>query len=277
VKAAPEESIQLVRVQAAAAQAREAAARQQLAEARHWRALWQELLAKLDAEQPASALLLLRREAEGRHCRDGATTPGSTLDDLIGALDQQARAAAASFPHAFPAALLAAGLVLDETSRHPRYTLRDGFLQIGVDQASLTATVRPRDGAGILLGMDVAPLLDTIRHEIGRLFDRPLDQEAFLRRLWLAYSALLEEEGRSLGEALPLRRLLARLNRQGHSLAADEFNVDLARLVGSDQTTIDGQRLHLHHTRRTRQGMLLHGLEQGGYVGFLCFEAEATG
>jgi hypothetical protein len=271
------EAIQQVRAQATAAQAREEAARRQLAEARRWRAFWQDLLAQLDAGRPAGALLLLRREEQALRCQGDEAVPAATLDAVIALAEQQARAGAARFQHAFPAAVSTAGLALDDTSRYPRYTLRDGFVHVDVEEQSLTARVRPRDGSEIQLGMDVGSLLEAIRRETGRLFDRPLDHAAFLRRLWLAYRALLEEDGRVAGEALPLRRLLARLNREAPALAPDEFNVDLARLVRSDQTVIEGQRLQLHHTRRTRQGMLLSGLEQGGYVGFLSFEPEATG
>lgn len=267
------ESLQHVREQATAAQAREDAARKQLAQARRWRVFWQGLLAKLDAGQPANALLLLRREEEASRCRRGA----AVLEALIATVEQQARAVAANFQHAFPAALLAAGLALDDSVRHPRYTVRNGFLHIGVDEERLTASVQPRDGAAIVLGMDVTPLLETIQRELGRLFDRPLDHDAFLRRLWLAYTALLEEDGRGAGEALPLRRLLSRLNQDGKPYPADEFNIDLARLVRSGHTSIDGQRLQLHHTRHTKQGMLLAGLEQGGYVGFISFGQEGTG
>lgn len=271
------EALRLVREQAAAAQAQEETARKRLAGARQWRAFWQDLLAKLDAGQPASALLLLRREAEALRCPGDAAISAATLDELMATLAQQTRAATATFQQEFPAAMLAAGLALDENARYPRYTVCQGFLHIDIDEEHLIASVRPRDGATIQLGLDVAPLLDTIRHEVARLFDRPLDHDAFLRRLWGAYTALLEEDGRSVGEALPLRRLLARLNRDGKPNRPDAFNIDLARLVQLGHTTVDGRQLRLHHTRRTKQGMLLHGLEQGGFAGFISFEPEATG
>jgi hypothetical protein len=173
--------------------------------------------------------------------------------------------------------LQAAGVLLDSTSRHPRYTVHEGFLHVEVDDQRLTATVRPRDGAEIVLGLDAAALVDVIRSEAQRLFARPLDHDDFLYRLWVAYQALLLEEERVVGDALPLRRLLARLGREGQPVSADEFNVDLARLVQSEHTVVEGHRLQLHPTRRTRQGMLLHGLEAGGYAGFISFGQEEAG
>jgi len=71
-----------------------------------------------------------------------------------------------------------------------------------------------------------------------------------------------------------LRRLTNRLAKNLNRFAADEFNVDLAQLVKSGSLVIDGRRMHLNHTRQIRQGMLLHGLEEGGYVGFISFKKE---
>ena len=56
--------------------------------------------------------------------------------------------------------------------------------------------------------------------------------------------------------------------------AADEFNVDLSRLVQRGDLAVEGKRVQLNHTRDRRQGMLLHGLESGGYVGFISFKTE---
>jgi hypothetical protein len=271
---ASDQPLGLIREQAAAAQAREEAARKRLAQARRWRVFWQDLLTLLDAGQPAGALLLLRREADVLQRQVDDPLPAALLAGVDAGVDQQARAQAAGFEGAFPAALEAGGVTLDATSRHPRYTLGNGFLHVEVDEQQLTAAVRPRDGAEIVLGMDVEPLVETIRREAHRLFERDLDHDAFLRRLWTAYQTVLRDEGRALGEALPLRRIFARLASEAQPYAADEFNIDLARLVRSDHTLLDGHRLQLHPTRRAKQGMLLWGLEQGGYAGFISFGQE---
>lgn len=274
---AADEPLRLVREQAATAQVQEEAARQQLAAARHWRAFWQDLLTLLAAGQPAGALLLLRREADAGHQPADNTKATGLLDGISANIEQQARAKAAGFQRAFPAALHAAGVELDATSRHPLYTVRSGFLHVEVDEQQFTATVQPRDGAAILQGMDLEPLVETIRREAQRLFERQPDHAAFLRRLWAAYQVLLQEESRAQGDALPLRRVLARLDREARPSAADECNVDLARLVQSDHTLFEGHRLQLHPTRRAKQGMLLWGLEQGGYAGFISFGQEGEG
>lgn len=267
--AAGREGLRVVREQAAAAQAQEDAARQRLAQARRRRAFWSRLQTQLDEDRPAAALRMLRREAP-----EAGEADAPLLATISALVEQAARERVVHLERDLPVALQAIGLELDASSRHPRYTLRDGFLQVVVDDAALTATVTPRDGVELVVGLDVQPLADTVRREVARLFERSLDRPAFLRCVFQAYEALCREDARSLGESLPLRRIVTRLGKDTRGFAADEFNVDLARLVQAGDTLIDGHRLVLQHTRHTKQGLLLYSMEYGGYVGFLSFQRE---
>src|SRR5262249_9797172 len=115
-----------------------------------------------------------------------------------------------------------------------------------------------------------------VKRHMSRLFDRSLDSKRFLAGLRRAYRAVLKEEKRKMGDEVPLRRVSNRLGKNWKSLSMDEFNVDLARIVKSGELAIEGERMHLNHTRDTRMGILLHGLEAGGYVGFISFKKEGA-
>jgi hypothetical protein len=271
-----------VRQQVATAQAEEEAARRQLTAARRRRNFWERLLATLEADRPAAALLALRREAATSAVGEApmsavgqeSDTDAGLLETVQAGIERQARVRAATFQRDFPAAMRAAGLTVDIVSRHPSYTVLDGFLRVTVDDDALTARVAPRDGEEVVLGMDVAPLAEAVRREAARLLQRTFDPDVFLRRLRASYEAERQEEARAAGEALPLRRIVARLSKEVRPFAADEFNIDLARLIRSGQTLVDGYRLRVQQTRYAKQGMLLYGLEQGGYTGFISFERE---
>ena len=170
-----------------------------------------------------------------------------------------------------------AGLQIDSTSRHPTYTFNQGFLRAELDDRKFTARVVPRDGNELVVGLDLGLVVETLRSEQTRLFGRELDAHAFLRSLYTAYAAVLRAEGRSEGDEVPLRRVTNRLAKNLNRFAADEFNIDLSRLVQRGDLLVEGKRLHLNHTRDRRQGMLLHGLESGGYVGFVSFKTERKG
>ena len=143
-----------------------------------------------------------------------------------------------------------------------------------VDERECTARLAPRDGEEIVMGLDIRPLVEKLKAETDRLFGRQFQPEGLLKSIYTAYLAAIRAEGRPEGEEIPLRRVTNRLAKNLARFAADEFNVDLARLVTSANLVIDSKKMHVNHTRNARQGMLLRGLEQGGYVGFISFKKE---
>jgi hypothetical protein len=253
-------------------------ARQQLEHAQRARAFWDDLLASLQRGHSAHALLLLRREAE--FLRDLQATDGETvqrLRNLGSEFRERTQSSVGRIAREFPPAARDAGIQIDSTSRHPTYTFHQGFVRLEMDERNFTAKVAPRDGNPIDFGLDVSLVVEIIRSEHARLFERQIDPQAFLRSLHTAYTAVLRAEGRSEGDEIPLRRVTNRMAKNLNRFAADEFNIDLSLLVQRGELVVDGKRVHLNHTRDQRQGMLLHGLESGGYVGFISFKTEKEG
>ena len=253
-------------------------ARQQLEHAQRARCFWNDLLESLRRGHSSHALLLLRREAEFIHDLEVTDdTAVQRLRELHRQLQQHTRSSVVSFAREFPAAVRDVGIQIDNTSRHPTYTFNQGFLRLEMDERKLTAKATPRDGNEVVVGLDLDLVVKTICSEQTRLFEREIDAQSFLRSLNTAYAAVLRTEGRLDGDELPLRRVTNRLAKNLNRFAADEFNVDLSRLVQRGDLVVDGKRVHLNHTRDRRQGMLLYGLESGGYVGFISFKTERQG
>ena len=124
--------------------------------------------------------------------------------------------------------------------------------------------------------LDIDPLVMHLQAEIARLFETKRDPKRFLAGLRKAYEAVLREEKKSPGDELPLRRVVNRLSKNRARFRYDEFNVDLGDAVRLGKTSIDKVQIHLNHTRDTRQGMLLHGLERSGYMGFISFKLQGS-
>ena len=124
-----------------------------------------------------------------------------------------------------------------------------------------------------MVGLDVPVVVQKLVAEEARFFRRPFPDQ-LLRSVYTAFTACLKAERVGDAEEVPLRRLVNRLAKNLNRFAADEFNVDFAQLIKSGKAVIDGLRMHLNHTRHARVGMLLHGLEEGGYVGFVSFGKE---
>ena len=253
-------------------------ARQQIEYAQMARCFWDDLLASLRRGHFSHALLLLRRAAE--FIRDLEATDDAAvqrLRELHRQLQQHTRSSVVNIAREFPAAARDVDIQIDSTSRHPSYTFNQGFLRLEMDERKLTAKVAPRDGNEVVVGLDLDLVVETIRSEQARLFEREVDAQSFLRSLNTAYAAVLRTEGRLDGDEVPLRRVTNRLAKNLNHFAPDEFNVDLSRLVQRGDLFVDGKRVHLNHTRDPRQGMLLNGLESGGYVGFISFKTERQG
>ena len=250
-------------------------ARQQLERAQHTHRFWEALTGFIRKDYPSQALLLLRQESDFiRRFPASEAHVVERLRLLYGELESKAHSVASGLGRSFPAAAREGGIQIDGTSRHPKYTFNQGFLKLDLDERDLSAKLTPRDGQPILTGLDVSLVLDNIRSEQRRLFERELDAEIFLRSIYTAYSAVLRSEGRQDGDEVPLRRVTNRLAKNLNRFAPDEFNVDLSRLVQQGSLAVDGRRLQLNHTRNQRQGMLLNGLKSGGYVGFISFKSE---
>lgn len=236
---------------------------------------WTALVAHLARNEQGSILLHLNRNREYLQVLETDDSQISEqLDHLRNAALATARETASKFGRLFPHAARRAGLQIDPSSRHPKYTFRNGFIRLELDEKKLTAKLKSREGEEIEYGLDLELIIAALQDEHSRLFDRDLSPEPFLRSLHKAYTAVLRSDKLSEGTEVPIRRVSNRLGKNLSRFSTDEFNVDLARVVQSGHTSVDGRQLHLNHTRNTRQGMLLHGLEQGGYVGFISFKKE---
>jgi len=192
------------------------------------------------------------------------------LETLQKASEEEARANLKRFPSDLDRECKAASIELERTSRHPRYTIRN-FIEIEVDEAKLNTRITPRDGNIINVPTDIPAIVSQLAAEYRRLFQRDFDAEKLLKSLFTAYQAALREDGAQMGQDLPIRRVIHRLGKNLSHFNLDEFNIDLARAIKENKTSLDNYRLQLGHTRNTRQGMLLHEMEGSGYVGFISF------
>jgi hypothetical protein len=193
--------------------------------------------------------------------------------------EARARKAISGFGRTFPERVRASDFSsrfpIDSTSRHPHYSFANGFVRLDIDERNCVAKIVPRDGEELKIGSDVDYIVERVGAELRRLFDRPLERDAFVRSLYTAYIAVLRSEKLQEGEDVPLKRVSNRMAKNLNRFSPDEFNIDLARLIGEGRVDVDGRRLHLNHTRNARQGMLLRGLEEGGYLGFISFKRDS--
>jgi hypothetical protein len=222
---------------------------------------------ELDAEHPSEALRLIRAGANAtRLLRDRSPQCAAAVESIADQLAPQVEKAFNALLRSFPSAAQEVALKLDPSSRHPNYTLCDGFLTIKFEKRRLEARIQPRDGRRTTLGVDIPVVIDHLRAEVDRLFGREFDAKAVRGAIEKAYGSVVTAGKQQPGDAIPLKNLISEMAKDKR-FRADEFNVDLSRVVRSDKA--EWSQLQLDHSRDPKNGLLLWQLDQRGYYGYI--------
>lgn len=176
------------------------------------------------------------------------------------------------FPSLLEEAFVNSGLSIDPTSRHPKYTLENGFFRLEIDEKKGIARLLDHEGRLAETPADVKAIVETVRKERQRIFERKYNAKKFLQSLRTQYKVVIRKEKQPDGSSVPIRHITRRLGKNVKGFRTDEFLVDFSRLAQDGPFEIDGRRLDLQQTKDTNQGMLLHGAAGRGYVGFIVFK-----
>jgi len=200
----------------------------------------------------------------------------SSLESLLLELRGDARTAIKRFPRLFQTACEEAGLEIDESSIHPRYSFFDGFFTVEINESKGTAAIRDRMAKLHELPCDISEIIALIKEEHKRVFQRPFDPGRFLKKLFKYYSDQIKKEKKSTGDSVAITNIINAFKAKEKSFKADEFLYDLSRLAegGSQQT--DDHLLDFQHTKDTESGILLYRHESGGYIGYILFRRSTN-
>jgi len=232
-------------------------------------AMWADLRTAVERDWVCHALAALdtRRELLAELCDRNAEV-AATVDEIRRACTARGDALMRRYPHMLEQA--ASGkIVMDERSRHPRYAFEQGFFTVQVDETPRAARISDYEGALARLPADPEAVVERLLRERSRVFDRSFHGTQVLKALRREYLAAVKQQRESDGASIPIRTISRRMSKRGGR--TDEFLIDLSRLVTSGPLSVGGRELDLQHTREAANGMLLHGLEQRGYVGYVVF------
>lgn len=224
----------------------------------------------LESQRPGSALFAIERAKEATSYVE-ARHPDvhRRLMGLRDALIPQVDRVIAELPRSLPAALEEHGVPLDGSSRSPKFTVARSYVIAVVDPGGRRASVQTRTGKKERVPVDPDVLANHIKDLWARCFERETNLPDVARMLREAWAALARPEQ----PRVAMRPLLKELAARNKQFSIDEFAVDLARLVGSKAETVpEAAGLHLDHTKSDAEGLLLPGLEQQGYFGYVSFE-----
>lgn len=224
--------------------------------------------------RPASVVLKLDKGKKTLHSARSDSELVPLIDRLAEVYrDCSARAQAAmrDWVTELPAQLEKAGMDIDPSSRHPKYTFDGGLLTLEVKARELKATVTPREGAAQHLPGDLETVVAAVGDERARLLERDYDPVVFLDQLFSAYGQLIQPGA----ESVKIRDLGAKFQEtQGApKVKLDEFLVDLGKLASDSRIADAPVTMKLNHVK-DQSGVLVYGLESGGLVGTITMRED---
>lgn len=158
--------------------------------------------------------------------------------------------------------------------RFPEYRINK-IIEVRVDEHRFRARIGTRFHSIIISGdISVATVAEAIHKEIQRLFNRPLDAQAFIKILWKAYLFALTDEGKpqQIGEYVRIwsvhkftvmlrQKDVAFFDPTGKKFEPylpDEFAVDIGKLLAGGVTqTSQNYQLHLVPVRNPKEALFI--------------------
>lgn len=232
-------------------------------------ALASALTTELAASHFGAALFTIERSKDARtYLQDQQPSVDERIEALRTSLLPRVDEIIGELPRSLPAALEARGITLDASSRSPKFTVERSFVVATIDRKGRQAIVQTRGGKKERVAVDADVLADHIAASWQRCFERTTDLAAVARRVRDAWTTLAKP-GKP---RVSVPALLAELGAHDKQFALDEFAVDLSRLVSSGPGSVpEAASLRLDHTKNDAEGLLLPGLEQRGYFGYVSF------
>jgi hypothetical protein len=163
------------------------------------------------------------------------------------------------------------GLALDRMSQHPKYTFKDGFIRLEVDETRRVARISNYEARPSEVPLDIEAIGAVLKSEEARLFTRKFEGAKLLQKIRSSYLAILRRESRPDGSPVPIRSIARRLASNDPQFRRDEFLIDLSNLVNKGPAEVSGFRFDLQQTSDTSQGMLLYGPAGKGMINLLIF------
>jgi len=261
-----------IKQSAAAAQARALELKQQAEDASKGASIWSRLLESRDNGLWFRLLAIIDEERVFFHRLRASGDPVvGPLEKLYKEAKEQTQDLLLSFPRDIEKLAEREKLALDRTSRHPKYTFKEGFITLVIDESKRVAKISNYEIKLPEFPADISTIGELLKAEEARLFSRKFDGARFLQKLRSTYLAILKKEKRLDGDPVPLRNMTRKMVSNEKAFRRDEFLIDLSKLAMEGPVEVSGYRFELQQTKDANQGMLLYGPAGRGMVNLLIF------
>lgn len=249
-----------------------------LTETRRLARILEDLKLFRDRLLPLHIKSLCEREKEFLKALRGKNHPAITvIEDLYREMDSRSGILIREIPYQLEQLAKSSGLTLDfSRSLHPRYYFElGGFIEVEVKDKKMEAKVCTREGILAKIPADAVAIIDLVKQEKKRLFERPFTGSRLLADMRIAYSSAIKTNKGTEGDPIPIRTVhdfMTRKIKDRKGYKSDEFLVDLSKLVLEGPGETKGYRFELQQTKDIQEGMLLLGEAGRGMVNLLIFK-----
>ena len=210
-----------------------------------------------------------------KRMRQDSPDVGQVLEGVYRAAKDRAKRNGALFPSQIEMASKAAGIPLNmDLSRHPVYYFHGRFFKLQVDDTRNRAKLSTTQGDLASIPADAGAVVERLAVEEARVFGQRVTARPFMAKLRKAYLAEAKAMKKAPGDAVPIRRVLRRLQQDDKKFRTDAFLAGLTQLIREDRTAIDGYTMDMQQIKSADEGVLLPGLEDRGLVGYITFKRE---
>lgn len=248
-----------------------------LKQARENYRIFKEILNSYDLELFAEVLRITRKKANVlTRILQNESDFGRIYEKIISTSKKECIKLLKKYPQMVAEACKRHNIVIDSSSAHPRYMFHKGFIILTIDESKYEAKCVSREGKLFSVSFDISIVVETLKREINRIFNRDFNPNQFIEILYTEYSDIILAEKKKIGEPLQIKNLLTSLQNKKVYARKDEFNVDLSRLLIESKNLISDFGLELIHTKNIKEGILLYNFDTYGYVGYIKFKGDKT-
>ncbi len=189
-------------------------------------AIWENLTRYVRNDWPCHTQDLLEQE-KNTIARIAEEDPqaSSTVQQIVEYADKGVTTMMRRFPNLLETACDKV-LLLDPEGRHPRYTFENSFFTLEIDEVRRRACLSDVGGKLFEFPADVGAVIEHVKHERTRLFNRPFDGRKYLTLLRKGYVEYVKSQPNETdGASMPIRRLFQWLsNRDKTYLVLPRFH-----------------------------------------------------
>ena len=206
---------------------------------RHLKELKKQKKMALDLKKIFDEAKIKRQENQWAHYSNEVLEPGrikslremghevtsEQLNNLVslakGEAEKSVKDLSVTLPHEF----LAAGLPVDDSSRFPKFSVRENYIRIQINDKTLTASVTPANGKAVFVNADVQSILKVVIEEDQRLFNEDFDAPLFVQNLVGTITSLTGLQEKNSTSSISWKEIVK--NWVGPKITADELGAQL--------------------------------------------------